>query len=221
MRTILLDEIRNNLALDAYNLKNLPLLHQLLTAYCSTKTAVCIERARYLTEYMRQSEQSNESAALRRAKGINHYLSKRTPLFFDENLLAGSSTSKPVGAPVYPEFLGLSIWPELDTIGSRKNNPQTLSAEDAEILNFEVFPYWMDRTIMEVTRKQLNPPAMRLMEKFVFFMCGKTTVLSHATPFYENMLKTGLLGMIDSWKVKETQCIASPHDEERKKADFK
>lgn len=220
MRTILIDEIRNDLALDAYDLKNIPLLDQLLKIYRSTKTAVCIERARYLTEYMKQSEQSNESAALRRAKGINHYLSKRAPLFFDDNLLAGSSTSKPVGAPVYPEFLGLSIWPELDTIGTRKNNPQTLSAQDAEILNLEVFPYWMDRTIMEVTRQKLNPPALHLMEKFVFFMCGKTTVLSHTTPFYENMLKTGLSGMIEAWKEKETQCIVSQNREERKKADF-
>jgi formate C-acetyltransferase len=220
MKTILLDEIRDDLALDAYDLKNIPLLYQLLKAYRSTKTAVCIERARYLTEYMKQSEQYNESAALRRAKGINYYLSKRAPLFFDDNLLAGSSTSKPIGAPVYPEFLGLSIWPELDSIGSRKNNPQTLSAQDAQILNLEVFPYWMNRTVMEVTRQKLNPAAMRLMEKFVFFMCGKTTVLSHTTPFYENMLNTGLSGMIQAWKEKEKQCSTSQNCEERKKAEF-
>ena len=220
MATIILEEIKKDPALDQYNLKKLPLLEKLLTSYRSTKTAVCIERARYLTEYMRQSENSNEPAIVKRAKGISYYLSKREPMFFDDNLLAGASTSKPVGAPVYPEFLGLSIWPELDTISTRKNNPQTLSTQDSDILNFEVFPYWLDRSVLEKTRKQFNPQALPLMEKFVFFMCGKTTVISHTTPFYEKMLENGLLSMIESFKLRETQCRTSSNDNERKKCDF-
>ena len=210
MGQLIMEEIRKDVSLKNYTLDNLNLLKELKREYLDIKTAVCIERAKFITDYMKKHENNNEPMELKRAKAVNYYLTNREPVFHDNNLIAGSSTSKKIGAPVYPELLGLSIWPELDTISTRKTNPQLLTKEEAEILNLEVFPYWMDRTVLEMTRKEINgerdnqkAKAFKLMEKIVFFMCGKTAVISHTTPFYENVLYKGLNALMEEARENE------------------
>jgi len=46
---------------------------------------------------------------LRYAQTVKDFLARKSPQFFDGNLLAGTTTSKPFGAPVYPELTGLTI----------------------------------------------------------------------------------------------------------------
>ena len=76
-----------------------------------------------------------------RAEAIASFLSKKHPWFFDDNLLAGTTTSKRFGAPLYPELAGMTIWPELDTISTRKKNPMVISASDAQVLDLDIFPF--------------------------------------------------------------------------------
>ena len=187
---------------------------------------VCIERARLITESMRASEKSGEPMVIRRAKAINHYLSERVVQFLDDNLLAGSTTSKAMGAPVYPELLGMSIWPELDKISTRTSNPQKLTAEDAEILNLDVFPYWIDKTALERTRATLSEEepatlvALELMERVSFFMNGAAATISHTVPYFEDILQKGLLQMIDEAHEKELVCTADIAPDSEAKMQF-
>lgn len=208
MSEIIMPELKNDPALKKYTLSDLPLLKELKDDYMSSKTAVCIERAKYVTEYMKESENKGEPMILRRAKALNRYFTEREPLFLDNNMLAGASTSKKIGAPVYPEFVScIGIWPELETITNRKANPQTLSKEDAEELNFHIFPYWMDRTVLETVRREQKEleKTIGLSEKLVFFLPGKAGTLSHTTPRYEDVLKKGLLAMIEEARAAELQ----------------
>ncbi|MCP4373748.1 MAG: hypothetical protein GY797_37450 [Deltaproteobacteria bacterium] len=212
MKNIVMKEIKEDISLKKYALNSLPVLQELRKQHFKTKSAVCIERAKYITEYMKTSEDAQEPTELMRAKAVNHYLSNREIIFHDDNWLAGSSTSKPLGASVYPELLGLSIWPELETISTRKENPQLLSKEDADILNFDIYPYWMDRTVLEVARAKINDSengdlhkALKLMEKIAFFMCGKTTTISHTTPHYVPVLHQGLDALIKQAQEKEDE----------------
>ena len=142
----------NDLRLQDISLDSMPRLKQLRDACVQAKPEVCIERARYVTRYLRDMSSEEEPMETRYAKAVNHYLSNKDPFFFDDNLLAGTTTSKYFGAPVYPEFTGLPIWPELDTISKREKNPQNLSESDKDELNFDIFPYWMERNILEYTR---------------------------------------------------------------------
>ncbi|MCI0470514.1 MAG: pyruvate formate lyase family protein, partial [Candidatus Aminicenantes bacterium] len=224
MTNILMKEIQKDPDLGKYTLeKNLPLLKKLKERYLKTKPAVCIERAKYITEYMKSSDNDGDSMEIRRARAINHYLKKRKAIFHDDNLIAGSSTAKEIGAPVFPELMtGLSIWPELDTISTRQTNPQQLSKEDAEILNLKVFPYWLDKSILEATRKKLmaeNSPALealRLQDRVAFFIAGKTGCISHTTPFYEKVLEKGLHAMIEEARHLENTL----NDSDKEKKDF-
>jgi pyruvate formate-lyase/glycerol dehydratase family glycyl radical enzyme len=218
MSEIVVKEIKDDLDLKNYTLDNLSLLSKLRTEYFKIKPEVCIERSLLMTRHLKKTENSGLPMQLRRAMAIGYYLSKRKPLFLDDNMLAGNSTSKLIGAPVYPELLtGLSVWPELDTISTRKSNPLILSEKDAETLNLKVYPYWLDRTVLEVLRKEtgeIDPSTgkmkdeylyntIALSEKLVFFLPGKPAVISHTTPYYEEMLAVGVNGIIKKAKEKE------------------
>jgi len=212
-----------DIGLADYTLDNLARLKQLRKKCVGAKAEVCIERARLVTEYLRGLSNDTEPMITRYAGAVAYFLSHKASLFFDDNLLAGTTTSKYFGAPVYPEFTGMAIWPELDTISGRKRNPLKLSPADAETLNFKIFPYWMDRSILERTRARFkNPPAMKLFERIVFFLAGKAGCISHTVPCYAKALRVGLTSMIEEATEKERTIAAQGPlgEEERKSADF-
>lgn len=182
--------------------KTLPLLQNLLDKHHKNKAEVDIERAYYITQYYKKNEKKTESMQIKRAASVNSYLSNRVINFLDENMLGGNTTGKALGAPLYPEFFGLSIWPELSTISTRKANPQRLSTKDAETLNSEVFPYWLDRSIAEEVRK-IDPVRQSIMEKMIIFTASKAATISHTTPYYELVLKKGLKGIIKESELKK------------------
>ncbi|MCG2728153.1 MAG: hypothetical protein L6244_05860 [Candidatus Methanoperedenaceae archaeon] len=202
MGAVTLQDIR----LAEYDLENLPLLKQLREELLSEKPKVCIERARYYTEYLRDMSSDTEPAEIRYANAANYFLSNKAPLFFDDSLLAGTTTSKPFGAPVYPEWTGMTIWPELDTISTREKNPLILSKKEAEELNFDINPYWMERNILEYTRKKHNnPKCMRLFERIVFFIASKAGCISHTVPDYRVTLDKGVEYIIEQAASKEAE----------------
>jgi formate C-acetyltransferase len=175
------------------DLSTLPLLDSLRKKSLSAKAEVCIERARHITAFLRDRADRDEAMEIRYARAVNHFLSNKLPLFPDDSLLAGTTTSKPFGAPVYPELTGMTIWPELDTMSTREKNPQRISRPDADELNFNIFPYWMERNILEATRsREGNPPCMKLFERIVFFIAGKAGTISHTVPCYKTALEKGL-----------------------------
>jgi formate C-acetyltransferase len=206
MGTITLEDIR----LQEYTLDELGLLKKLRKEHFGAKPEVCIERARHITTYLRDLADPGEPMVIRYAKAVQYFLSRKEPLFFDDNLLAGTTTAKQFGAPVYPELTGLTIWPELDTISTRAKNPQHLSKEDAEELNFRIFPYWMDRSVLEFARKKnQNPRGMKLFEQLVFFLATKSGCISHTVPCYTVALEKGVNYIIQDAASREAMMRTS------------
>jgi pyruvate formate-lyase/glycerol dehydratase family glycyl radical enzyme len=212
-----------NIRFQEDTLESLELIQRLRKEQIKSKPEVCIERARFVTCYLRDMFSDDEPMEIRYAKAVNYFLSNKEPLFFDDNLLAGTTTSKAFGAPVYPELTGMTIWPELDTISQREKNPLLLSKKEAEELNFNIFPYWMDRNILEYTRKKYNNPGcMKLFEKFVFFIASKAGTISHTIPDYKVALEKGIEHVIEEAASREAQILDSGNlsGENRQKLDF-
>ncbi len=206
-----------DISLKDITLDKLPLIKKLREDHFNTKTDVCIERAKLITEYLKEHDKDPEDFQVIRAKAINHFLSEKEALFYDGNLLGGSTTSKKIGAPIYPEFMGTTIWPELETISRRSINPQTLFSSDAEICNFDIFPYWLDRTALEVTRKRFNNPrCLQIMEKIVYYLNGKAGCISHCVPSYEKALSKGLRHIINEAVEKEKELKSLEVNEDNK-----
>ncbi len=185
-------------ALQDYTLETLPRLAELRQLSFDNKPAICIERARYITHYLEQHDSPEDTPELRQAKAVRYFLQNKSARFVDQNLLAGSTTSKPLGAPLFPEFFALYLWPELDTVSTREKNPMTLTAAEADELNFEIFPFWMDKNVIERAREQFgNQKCLQLFENLSFYLAGKAGCISHAVPLYQPMLEFGLEGLID------------------------
>lgn len=189
-----------------YTLDELDRLKVLRGKNIRAKAEICIERAHHITDYYKYHPDTGEPSPLQYARAVNYFLHKKATLFLDENLLAGTTTSKYFGAPVYPEFTGLTIWPELDNIHERLKNPLLLSDADREALNFEIFPFWMDRNILEYTRKKFqNPRSMKLFERIVFFIASKAGCISHTVPCYWRVLEKGTDGIMAEAREEEEQ----------------
>ena len=117
-----------------------------------------------------------------------------------------------------PELTGLTIWPELDTISTRERNPILLDKKEADVLNFDIYPYWMERNILEATRKKhKNPKCMQLFERIVFFIASKAGCISHTIPYYAEVLEKGIGHMIQTAVEKEMASVVSENLPEEKK----
>lgn len=210
-----------DIALKEYNLEALPRLKELRGLSFIRSPEICIERARYVTEYLEKYDQAADSPEIRQAKKVQYFLSHKAACFPDRNLLAGSTTSKPLGAPLFPEYFALTLWPELMTVSGREKNPQKLSPQDADELNLKIFPFWLDRNILELARKRFNNPAcLQLFESLVFFIAGKAGCISHCVPSYVGILERGLDGIIAEAAMQEAVLRRDGSDEGRQKADF-
>lgn len=217
MATISLQDI----TLKEHTLDTIPRLEELRKSYFKRTPEICIERARYVTRYLRYKDNPDDAAVLRQAKAVHHFLTRKSPQFHDLNLLAGSTTSKALGAPLFPEFFALTLWPELATVSTREKNPQILTAQDAEELNLEIFPFWMDKNVLELTRKRIgNAECLSLFESLVFFIAAKAGCISHAVPAYKIMLQEGLNGIIATAAEHETEARSRDDEESAKQADF-
>jgi formate C-acetyltransferase len=209
--------------LSDYTLDDFPLLKALRAQNLKAQAEVCIERARWITRSLRQTDEQSPPVpmSIRYARAVKEFLSHKEPCFFDDNLLAGTTTSKPFGAPVYPELTGLTVWPELDTISRRAKNAQKLDSQDAKELNLEVFPYWLDDSILEATRKREgNPPHMRLFEKIVFFLAGKAGAISHTVPCYRIALEKGVGFLVEEARRSGLEALSSADPSEKEKGVF-
>ncbi len=145
----------------------LPRLKRLRERHFASRPEICVELPRLITRYMKQTDGRDDILALgidgvvkragensrRTAQMYKYVLENKSPVIEDENLLAGTTTTKAIGVPMYPDLMAICIWPELETVATRKKNPFKISPSDIHELNFEIFPYWMNRTVQELARK--------------------------------------------------------------------
>ena len=194
------------------SIDDFPRLKYLRNRRFALKPAICAERARLLTEYHRQNGFETDTEGkpidpeLRQARAMNYILSRKKPMIQDRHLLPGSTTTKEIGVPIYPELIGTLLWPELKSIGSRQLNPNDISPEDADILNREVFPYWMDRNVREYCRKKFNNPvSQQLEERFVLYFMMKNNAISHTVPDFRLVIEKGLENIKAAAREKESR----------------
>jgi len=194
----------NDLSLREITLESLPRLKKLRDLHFESNPEICLELPRLMTYYMKHLDNKKDSPELRAGKLYKYILENKKPVIADDNLLAGTTTTKHIGAILYPDLLAQTIWPELETISRRKKNPFGITRDEIDELNFEIFPYWMDRTIQEVARKENgNPFCQRLMERIVFFLATKAYCISHTVPNYALVVKRGLSDIINEAKERE------------------
>ncbi|MCA9664996.1 MAG: hypothetical protein KC503_05385 [Myxococcales bacterium] len=200
-------------ALAAYSIDDFPRLGRFRHDYFATTPQVCVERPRLYTEAIRRVGFLGVPPIRRQAEAYYHLMTHREPLVRDGDLLAGTTTSKPIGVVVYPECGGVPIWPELQSVSRRRLNPYRIAPEDARVLNDEVFPYWMDRNVREVARARYDDPRwLQLDERWVLYFQWKTQAVSHTIADYPTVLSRGLRAIADDARARAAQRHDDGHD---------
>jgi formate C-acetyltransferase len=194
--------------------------------YFRAMPEICIERPQLITRFSLENGLFNQKriSILDKARMYRYVLEKRTPIarhsngyekgmkpfeFKEAPLFAGSTTSKFKGVILYPEFLALTLWPELWTISKRASNPFHITDSEVKELNYNIFPHWMEHTILELARKRCfeenwerfklknHAPEIKLLERLVFFIASKPNCISHTIPDFSRAINLGLRGIID------------------------
>jgi formate C-acetyltransferase len=192
-------------------------VERLRKAYFDACPEICVERPQLITRLHRELGLFDKKrlSILDKAHVYRRILEERKPIvwhthaqnndgsvfsFAGDSLFAGSTTTALKGVVLYPEFLALALWPELQTMSQRPANPYKISPEDAKILNDEAFPPWLDRSIMEWTRTETknsdSPPNFTMYQQMVFFLATKTNTVSHTIPDFSIAVRQGLRAMI-------------------------
>ncbi|TXT65769.1 MAG: hypothetical protein BAJALOKI3v1_70071 [Promethearchaeota archaeon] len=206
--------------LSEYTLSDFKQLEYLKYIRSMSDLEVCAERAKLVTDICKEigytpEDGNHEHPGLKMGKIVNYILSEKTPMIQDWSILPGTSTTKTLGTMIYPEFGAIIFWPELYSIDARELNPHVIDQQAIDILNYEVFPYWMDRNIREYTRiLDNNALSHRMDEHFVFYFMWKTQAISHTIPGFPAFLQKGVGGLLREIEEKEA------HTSEGKKKDF-
>ncbi len=162
---------------------------------------VDVERARYLTQSMR--EHWDEPALTRMSKALEHILAKITLTIRDDELVVGCRTRKLKGAPLFPENKSKWIDGDLDGFDQRILQRALLTDDEKVELRSDILPFWEGRTVEERLEALLPPDVVEDMDKYVFTMMLEITYgIGHFTMDHPKVLSLGLTGIIDQAQAK-------------------
>jgi len=189
--------------LSDYSLEDFPRLASFLDIHHTTLPEVCHERSSLLTDWFLENgfEEDGEGRPwfpeLRQGHAYKYMMERRKPIIREDDLLAGTTTTKEIGVVVYPDTHGTMIWGELGSVGERHLNPYGISEETRDVFHHKVFPFWSRRNMREWVRDKYDQPlSQKLDERFAVYFMWKTAALSHTILDFPKLLRIGTGGII-------------------------
>ncbi len=191
--------------LTAYSLEDLPRIKRQLWAYRTELTQWCTERAVNLTQFVRSEEGGpDERAVDRQARAVRHLLTHKKPVIHDDDLLAGTTTSKRIGVPLYPELGATWGWSELLTTQARERNPYLITDEEIDLLDRQVYPFWLHDNVRQYSYDHGgDPELLNLDARFALYFMWKTQAISHTLIDTPSVLRRGLRDICDEARERE------------------
>jgi len=127
---------------------NLPeRIKRLKDSYLKVKPSISIQRALAFTDITRQFPDLPNN--LRRAMGFKKACETAPLLIQNEELIVGHPCGKPRAGSFSPDTAWKWVRDELETIGSRPQDPYEISEKDKKILRDEIFPFWEGKSLDE------------------------------------------------------------------------
>ncbi|MFO7965141.1 MAG: formate C-acetyltransferase/glycerol dehydratase family glycyl radical enzyme [Desulfobacterales bacterium] len=158
--------------------------------------AVCVERARYLTESMQQHWDRHPLE--RMSLALEHILDHITPIIREDEIIVGCRTAKLKGAPLFPENKARWIQGDLDGFEARELQRALISPDEKAELRERILPFWRGKTVEEVMEARMPPDISADMDKYIFTMMLEITYgIGHFTMNHGRVLSTGLRGIIE------------------------
>ena len=199
-------------------------VYTILESFDGLKPRIDVERARYFTQSMRETE--GQALVLRWAKALKHIAGNMTVYIDDNQLLAGRAGCQGRYGILYPEldgdFLGLAI----EELPKRKESPSYITPEDAQVVIEEIAPYWQGKTFHEALNKALPEDVHKLTyddpeglaSRFVVNETASFRSSIQWVHDYDKVLKRGFKGLKEEALAKlETLDPLSPLDNSEKR----
>ena len=142
-------------------------LRKLKENFLKQVPSITTYRARAITKIAK--ENPGMPKILLRAKGFR-YCCETAPLVIQDNeLIVGSPCGRPRAGAFSPDIAWRWMKDEIDTIGSRPQDPFYISDEDKRIMREELFPYWEGKSLDETCEDQYREAGLWEMsgESFV------------------------------------------------------
>lgn len=175
--------------------------------------AICLERARYMTQSYKETE--GQEPVLRRARAFAHILANLTLGIGDDELLVGRITGKVRAGAISPELQSDWFLGEMDLLSTRPSD-RFLPLTDGEKAEMEeLIPYWLNNSLRDFWKARISPEAA-LADGFLMgggAYCGNNQYYGHSSPGYDQMLTYGAQGLIDRMKEKMAGLDRAHHDQ--------
>ena len=123
-------------------------IQRLKDAYLQVKPSITIGRALAFTEVTRQHPGLPNN--VRRALAFKKACEDAPLLIQQDELIVGHPCGKPRAGAFSPDIAWRWLSDELDTIGSRSQDPYVISEEDKKVLREEIFPFWEGKSLDEI-----------------------------------------------------------------------
>jgi len=165
------------------------------------KPAIDVERARYFTESMQQTE--GQPLLLRWAKAMYHVASHITVYIDAEQPLVGRAGKPGRYGILYPELDGDFLEKALEQLPQRVASPFTVTDDDIRTIRDVVTPYWQGKTYHEDLARSLPQETLRLTydptdSTASRFIVNETSSFRSSIQWvhdYEKVLKQGFKGI--------------------------
>lgn len=183
-------------------------IYKILERNQFTLPHVDVERAKYFTESMRETE--GELLTLRWAKALKNVAEKITVWITPDQLLAGRVGKLGRYGILYPEIDGDFYREVLADLEHRDKSPFQISKEDIKTVMEDIAPYWEGKTYHEHLNRVL-PADIRnvtyhdergLKSKFVVSETSSYRSALQWVPDYEKVITKGMLAIQQEAKDK-------------------
>ncbi|WP_320174073.1 choline trimethylamine-lyase [Maridesulfovibrio sp.] len=129
-------------------------INKLKAEYLKVKPSISIVRAQAFTEVTRDNPEL--PVTIRRAMGFKRAC-EIAPMYIQEGeLIVGHPCGKPRTGSFSPDTDWQLISNELDTIGTRSQDPYQINDEDKKLLQEEIFPFWKGKSIAEACEAEFR-----------------------------------------------------------------
>ncbi|MFW9975826.1 MAG: glycyl radical protein [Candidatus Thorarchaeota archaeon] len=158
------------------------------------------ERAVLFTNYVK--ENWSKPAILRNAGAFAHVLDNMTIRIEPDELIVGNMGPTPRSCQVFPEYSWKWIEEELDRFDKRRTERFSISNKDKQNLR-EVFKFWKGKSTAEISGKLIPNESKEASSVGLFTIGAPGTGIGHVIVNYENVLRKGLLRILDEIEGKE------------------
>ncbi|MFZ5642681.1 MAG: pyruvate formate lyase family protein [Bacillota bacterium] len=195
----------NDPYLSSYDMEDFPRLREMRREFLNAKCEFTSEYSKLITDFhVDQGYEVNKEGVpwdpnLRKAESLKYVLELRKPIIRKNDLIGGTWTTNPVlGAVGRPFAEACFMWGELKTCSKREYEPYEISDESAEVFHKYVFPYWANRNIHELWKKEYgNPIGAKIQELYFSIFYWATASQSENNAGFESVLKMGTRGLIE------------------------